>query len=198
LAGWTDRFAERHGALQVRLEPGAVVVLAADGASAAIEVPGPALLDSADPLAAAVARLNAEFVVGALLVRRGGFAVGIFEGARLVSSKVGRGYVQGKTKAGGWSQQRYARRRANQADQAYAEAAEVVAALLIPRVHDLASVVGGGDQAGVHAVLADRRLAELRPLLQPRVLPTPDPRLRVLAAFAEQFRAVRITLNDLA
>ena len=29
----------------------------------------------------------------------------------------GRGYVQGRTKAGGWSQQRFARRRANQAER---------------------------------------------------------------------------------
>ena len=36
-------------------------------------------------------------------------------GATLESSKVDSSYVQGTTKAGGWSQQRYARRRANQA-----------------------------------------------------------------------------------
>ena len=84
--------------------------------------------------------------MGAILIRRGGFAVGIFDGPRLVASKVGSWYVQGKTKAGGWSQQRYARRRANQASQAYAEAADVVAMIILPRIDDLAAVVGGGDR----------------------------------------------------
>ena len=59
-------------------------------------------------------------------------------------------------------------------------------------------MVGGGDQAGVEAVLDDRRLAPLRALLQPRVLPTPDPRLRVLETFGDQLREVRVRLNPLA
>ena len=66
--------------------------------------------------------------------------------------------MQGKTKAGGWSQQRYARRRANQASQAYAEAADVVAMIILPRIDDLDAVVGGGDRAGVDEVLSDPRL----------------------------------------
>lgn len=111
---------------------------------------------------------------------------------------MGSAYVQGRTKAGGWSQQRYARRRANQAREAYGEAADVVATLLLPRADDLAAVVGGGDAVGVRAVLGDPRLAPLQALLQPRVLPTADPRLRVLESFGDQLREVRITLNALA
>ena len=127
--------------------------------------------------------------------RKGGYAVGWFVGRRLQGSKVGSGYVQGRTKAGGWSQQRYARRRENQTTQAYAEAADVVATVLLPHAADLVAVVGGGDGVGVQAVLLDPRLGALRELLQPRVLPTPDPRLRILQAFGDQLREVRITLN---
>jgi hypothetical protein len=78
------------------------------------------------------------------------------------------------------------------------DAADTAARLLAPHAADLDAVVGGGDKAAVIAVLADPRLAALRPLLQPRVHPVPDPRLRVLEAFPEQFRAVEITLNALA
>ena len=106
--------------------------------------------------------------------------------------------MQGRTKAGGWSQQRYARRRDNQSAKAYAEAADVAARLLAPHAAALDAVVGGGDRAAVAAVLADPRLAALRPLLRPRVLPVPDPRLRVLEAFPAQFLAVEIALNALA
>ena len=51
-----------------------------------------------------------------VLVRRGGYAVGVASGDRLTAHKVGTRYVQSRTAAGGWSQQRFARRRANQAD----------------------------------------------------------------------------------
>ena len=136
--------------------------------------------------------------VGAILVRRGGWAVGIFVGSELIESKVGRPYVQGQTKAGGWSQQRYARRRGQQAAQAYAATADAVARILLPRLADLEAVIPGGDRAGIDAVLADQRLAPIRDKLTGPVLPVPDPRLRVLQAFPEQFRAVAINLNELA
>jgi hypothetical protein len=133
-----------------------------------------------------------------VLVRRGGYAVGVFDGRALIDSKVGSGYVQSRTKAGGWSQQRYARRRANQAAQAYAEASEAAVRILGPVADDLDAVVGGGDRAGVEAVLSDSRLGRVRARFGGVVLPTPDPRLRVLEDFGDQFRAVRITLNELA
>lgn len=158
----------------------------------------PPLPASDDPVAALVKHARLDRQVGAVLVRKGGYAVGRFDGSTLTASKVGSAYVQGKTKAGGWSQQRYARRRANQTDQAYAEAADVVATVLLPHAAELDAVIGGGDAVGVQAVLADRRLAPLQRRLTGPVLATPDPRLRVLQAFPEQFRAIRIGLNDLA
>ena len=198
LSGWVAGFTGRHGATEVRADPGGVTLDAADGARAQLVAPAPPLPAVGDPLAALIAQALAPRTVGALLVRRGGWAVGLFRGAVLQRSKVGRSYVQGQTKAGGWSQQRYARRRAQQADQLYAAAADAVADVLLPALPDLATLVGGGDARGVDAVLADRRLAGLRPLLAERVLPTVDPRLRVLEGFGEQVRAVRIELNALA
>ena len=40
--------------------------------------------------------LAEDHVVGALLVRLGGYAVGVFEGERLVASKVGSRFVKGR------------------------------------------------------------------------------------------------------
>ena len=132
--------------------------------------------------------------VGVLLVRRGGYAAGVFAGRTLTSSKVGSSYVQGGTKAGGWSQQRYARRRANQADAAFAEAADVAARVL--GTADLDAVVLGGDRAAVRSVLADRRLAHLQALVAGPWLDVKDPKLKVLQATPDQFLAVRITVTD--
>ena len=197
LQRWLAGFGERHG------QPARVVVTAqcvhlqgSDGAQCWIDVPFAPLppASSADPLAALVEHALAERTVGVLLVRRGGYAAGIFQGNELVASKVGSAYVQGTTKAGGWSQQRYARRRANQSRDAFAAAADVAARILLPRTHDLDAVIGGGDRAAVTAVLADARLIPLQAMLVPPFLAVPDPRLRVLADSVEQWRAVTIRL----
>jgi VLRF1 release factor-like protein len=185
LERWLAGFAERHGATETSPAGDVVTLLGEDGAQAWIEVPFPPLTG---PLIEHVTRSRR---VGVLLVRRGGYAAGVFDGADLIASKVGSGYVQGTTKAGGWSQQRYARRRANQADAANSSAADTAARILGGVALD--AFVAGGDREAVRAVLADRRLAHLRavgPWLQVK-----DPRLKVLAATPEQFRSVRIELD---
>jgi hypothetical protein len=198
LAPWLDGFRGRHGELEATSDGETVRLLAADGAAALISVPFPPL-DSLgtvlDVLKEHVARPRR---VGAILIRKGGFAVGVFSGARLTVSKVGSSYVQGKTKAGGWSQQRYARRRDNQSRKAYDQAADEAVRVLLPHLDSLQAVATGGDKPAVTAVLADPRLAGLRPLALPQVHPVADPRLRVLQAFPEQFLAVTIGLNELA
>ena len=198
LGGWVTRFGERHGLPTITSAGDPIVLVAPDGAQATIALPfgaGP-WPEGQDLLSSVVEAAIRERTVGAVLVRRGGFAVGVFRGRLLVSSKVGRGYVQGQTKAGGWSQQRYARRRENQANRSYAEAADAVLMVLLPHLSELEAVIGGGDRAGVDAVLADHRLTGLRTLRHESVLPTPDPRMRVLEAFADQFRAIRIAVQD--
>lgn len=166
-----------------------------DGAQCWIDVPfPPQTAGSGDPLAALLGHALAQRTVGVALVRRGGYAAGVFRGTELVASKVGNSYVQGTTKAGGWSQQRYARRRANQSRDAFAEAADVTARVLLPRAAELNAVIGGGDRAAVEVVLADARLAPLRALLAPPFVAVPDPRLRVLVDSCAQWRAVTIRL----
>jgi hypothetical protein len=188
LGRWLDGFAERHGTVEVGGDESVVTLVGADGARAFIEVPFPPLSGSL------VTHVELQRRVGVLLVRRGGYAAGVFVGAQLVSSKVGSSYVQGTTKAGGWSQQRYARRRSNQANAAFAHAADAAVPILGGAV-GLQAVVLGGDKAAVHAVLADRRLAHLSELVTGPWLAVPDPRLRVLQATPEQFLAVRIGLD---
>jgi peptide subunit release factor 1 (eRF1) len=136
--------------------------------------------------------------VGALLIRRGGAAVGVFQGRDLVESKVETAYVQARTKAGGWSQQRYARRRDNQARGLVGTTTEVAVRLLLPRAAEMALLVRGGDANLLDTILSDERLAPVRELASPRVLPVPDPRQRVLASLPDQFLAVTVRLNALA
>lgn len=202
LAGWLAGFAERHGTPRVTAGPDRVRLHAPDGAEAEVTVPFAPLVGAAgaaDPLALLTDHCARDRCVAALLVRRGGHAVGVFDGPRLVASKVGSAYVQGRTKAGGWSQQRYARRRANQATRAYAAAADDAAATLLPRLEDIDHLVLGGDRRSCTEVLADPRLAPLAALAADAPCwPTPDPRLRVLEAFGDRFLSVSVGLNELA
>jgi hypothetical protein len=196
LPRWLDGFADKHGGLTTDAGAEQVLVTAADGARVWIEVPfQPWSAPAARPLTALQLHLNRSRLIGVLLVRRGGYAAGVFEGPTLVSSKVGSAYVQGGTKAGGWSQQRFARRRDNQARQAFAEAAETAARILLPRSAELDALICGGDRAAVEATLTDPRLAPLLPLRAGPFLPVPDPRLRVLQATPEQFLTVRLAIH---
>jgi hypothetical protein len=201
LPKWLDNFADRHGGLQTRLipddgSPERVVISAADGSTVWIDVPfRPWQPTASRPLTSLQLHLNQPRRIGVLLVRRGGYAAGVFDGAELVSSKVGSGYVQGTTKAGGWSQQRFARRRGNQARQAFAAAAEVAVRILLPEAGRLAALICGGDKAAVEATLSDPRLAPLAPLRAPPFLAVPDPRLKVLQATPEQFLTVSLAIH---
>jgi hypothetical protein len=198
LAGWLSRFEAGHGATQWLAEPSVVTVTAEDGAVAECRVPFPPLVaDTELPYGGLVAHAVADRRVGVLLVRLGGHAAGVFEGSRLVRSKVGSRQVHGRSAAGGWSQQRFARRREGQAKVALAAAADVAMAVLVPEAERLDAVVLGGDRRALETVLADVRLRGLAPLVaQPR-LDVPDPRLKVLQGTPAQFRAVRIKVTEL-
>ena len=173
---------------------GRVVVHAEDGTTAWLTVPFPPLVVSGGTLAALQAHVARRRRVGVLLVRRGGYAAGVFDGEQLVASKVGAAYVQGATRAGGWSQQRFARRRANQARAAFAEAADAAARILLPAAVE--ALVCGGDRGAIAAVLADDRMAPLVPLRTGPLLAVPDPRLRVLQDTPRQFLGVSIALAE--
>lgn len=190
LGRWLDGFAARHGEPAPDAGPERVVLTAPDGAVAEVEVPFPPLAGDL------VEHALRERRVGLVLVRLGGHACGVAAGPRLVVSKVGSRPVHGRSAAGGQSQQRFARRREGQARVALQAAADTVARVLVPHAATLEAVVTGGERTAVDAVLSDRRLAALVPLVGGRLLDVPDPRQAVLEQAAVQLRAVRIRVVD--
>jgi hypothetical protein len=181
---WVENFVARHGETTLVVRDGSLDGTAGDGSTFVARLPFAASYDGPGDVASFVAAAQAPDVWGVLLVRKGGFAVARLAGEDLVEHKIGQRHVQGRTKAGGQSQQRFARRRDNQARQAYEAAADHAA-----RIFGSGSLplVTGGDHGAVDEVLADPRLR--RATVVGPWLAVPDPRRAVLD------RAVRDALS---
>ena len=192
LERWLDGFAAGHGPVRYDVSPDLVTASAQDGSVARVTVPFPPL----EPGTSVIEHALRDRRIGVLLVRRGGYAAGVFDAGKLISSKVGSRHVQGTTKAGGWSQQRFARRRENQAREAFGAAADAASRILGPVALGLDVVVCGGDRKAVDTVLRDPRLARLAELVRPPFLAVPDPRQRVLERAGGDARAVRVDVRE--
>jgi hypothetical protein len=129
--------------------------------------------------------------VAALLVRMGGYAVGVFEGERLVASKVGTRFVKGRHKKGGSSANRFRRRRDEQERALLEAAAETAERILDPYRDRIEHLALGGDRAAV------ARVAERLPWLEEKALPrfftVPDPRQHELERLPYELYAAELT-----
>lgn len=187
---WVANFESRHGETELAAATEGLRGDAADGSWFAARLPfGTSYAGAADPEAFAAAA-TAPPDWGVLLVRKGGFAIARMAGERLGESKVGRRHVQGRTKAGGQSQQRFARRRQNQAREAFEAAAGHAARIL----DGCRTVVTGGDHAAVDEVLADPRLSAAR-VVGPW-LAVPDPKRAVLDAAVVDAQALQVRVEN--
>jgi hypothetical protein len=202
LAGWFARFADRHGGFTGVDGTGRDLCFrAADGASAEVAVPfgGLPVLPDGGPvpvLDALHAHLAAPRRVGIVLVRLGGYSLGVARDGAVEASTTGTRPVHGRNRKGGSSSGRFARRRDNQARVSLDAAADAVARFLLPLGDTLDAVVLGGDTAALDDLRADRRLAALLARAQERVLDVPEPRRAVLDEAARRVRAVEVVVRD--
>lgn len=189
---WLHNFVERHGETEHAVHDGRLAGRAVDGARFAAAAPFGRRLDPDDGLPELERQLHPPESWGVLLVRKGGFAVARLSGGETVGSKVGQRHVQGRSKAGGQSQQRFARHREQQARLAYEAAAGHAARVL----DGVPLLVVGGDRGAVETVLADprwRRTEVVGPWLA-----VPDPRRSVLEAAVVDGGSVVVEVHDAA
>lgn len=198
LEGWLRAWEARHRSRSALVTPAVVTLKGEDGASARCRVPFPPLPEGAgDVVRVLVAHVLRERTVAVLLCRRGGHAVGVFRGTRLIASKVGSRLVHGRSAAGGWSQHRFERRRHNQARQAWEAAARDMARVLEPWRERLDAVVVGGDRQALGGLARDPRLAPFLARAESRRLDAlPTPRLQVLEQAPAHFRAIVIEVRE--
>lgn len=201
VAAWFESFAARNGGVaRTVLADRQARVVATDGTTATVDL----LFESlgvreehdglaVDPLVAYALRPRR---VGLLLARKGAHSVGVADGARVIRSRTDRHLLQGRTAAGGWSQQRFARRREQQGRQALARAADDVLDVLGPQLATLDAVVLGGDRRALDELRADRRLAPIFAKAVDRVLDVGEPRRTLLDDAAVRARALEIVVRD--
>lgn len=203
LAGWVERFAASHGDVAWSVDratsPSSCLLTAADGSWARLTGWG----DAAGEVTLRPDRKQCHVppppALLLVLVRRGGYAVAVASpSGELLAHKVGTRHVQSRTAAGGWSQQRYARRRANQAD-ALVEAVAAHAGRLLGEGEAAAGAVGGlvlgGDRTMASEVLEELAvgpLQRLRGLPRRELWELPDPRRAVLDEAVRRALAVRV------
>ena len=197
LPGWVERFAASHGPLSEQELDAGLQLSAEDGAAALLQAPWP--VDGrpgcgSDAVARLASLASQPRSIGAVLVRRGGYSVAVVSGGAVLASKTGTRHVQSRTAAGGWSQQRFARRRANQADALVEAVADHAARIFAD--HRIEYVAPGGDRALADQVLAERVLKQFAARPRLAFLDVPDPRAAVLKKAAADLCAVRILVTD--
>lgn len=198
LVAWVNRFVVRNGGLvSLTATPEVVKIAGGTGATAEIAVPfAPMRTDDVEPVEALLAHLDGVGSLGLVLVRAGAYSIGMCRDRVALSSTTDRRYVQGRTAAGGQSQQRFARRRSNQRRESFDAAADAVARVLVPNAGSLGGLVLAGDRAALGSVMADPRLAALQALPSRTIPDIAEPRRAVLDDVAARSLDVAITIRE--
>lgn len=102
--------------------------------------------------------LTKEYFLGIILLRLGEYAVGIFEGNKLISSKCGKKLVRAKHRKGGYSQARFQRIREVQADRFFDEVYNSLKNKFEPYLSKLDYVLYGGTKITIKNFLKRNHL----------------------------------------
>jgi peptide subunit release factor 1 (eRF1) len=110
--------------------------------------------------------LQQDLKIALILLRLGFYAIGVFEGQSLLSSKVGTGHIHSQHRKGGSSQRRFARRREKEMEYFFERVCGRVQERLEPYIRQLDYLVYGGER---HTLLAFRKRCEYLKVLDNRV-----------------------------
>jgi len=115
------------------------------------------------------ALLQQELEVALILLRLDAYAVGVFQGEKLMSSKVGTGLVHSRHKNGGSSAHRFERHREKQIEYFFTRVCHHVEERLEPYLQQLDYVIYGGER---HTLLSFRKQCRFLQQLDERTLGT--------------------------
>lgn len=204
LQRWVDNFAAGHGGVvDVSTSDGMVTLRADDGSQACVSTLWPPVDLRQLPVACMARHAAKRRVVLVVSVRRGGFGCAVVADGAVLHSKHGTRYVQSRTAAGGWSQQRYARRRAGQSHQVVAGAVDAtlrVWAVSVKESHVPVGVAIAGDTGLLRETMAQVEKAQpvVGGLPQVSVPLDGDPRMATSQELAKRVRCVRVEVVNVA
>ena len=115
------------------------------------------------------ALLQQDLKVALILLRLDAYAVGVFQGEKLMSSKVGTGLVHSRHRQGGSSAHRFERHREKQIESFFTRVCSHVREHLEPYLKQLDYVIYGGER---HTLLTFRKQCEFVQQFDDRVLGT--------------------------
>ncbi|WP_231645028.1 acVLRF1 family peptidyl-tRNA hydrolase [Sciscionella sediminilitoris] len=202
--GWFERFTAGHGGAEYTVTTArSVRVTAVDGSYAQVPVPYGPLGEAErtepglvlDPL---LAHLGRPRRIGLVLVRSRAHSLGIAEDGIVRRSSTDRHYVQGRTAAGGWSQQRFARRRAGQAKASLRAVAEDIRRVLVPELDRLDAVILAGDRSCLDLLAGWESLRGVFALAEPWRPQIGEPRRELLEEVARAATGVEILIHETA
>ena len=131
--------------------------------------------------------LSREYTLGVVMVRLGRYAIGVFRGEMLVSSKTDTRYVKGRHHAGGTSQKRFQRIREGQIQSLYRKVCSIATEKLGAVEHQLDYVVLGGERFTLLGLLKDcPYLQKLSTKILKRMINVPDPGQHALQKVPQQ------------
>jgi hypothetical protein len=115
-----------------------------------------------------------ERVVAVMLLRLGGFSIGVFRGGTLLDSKTDQRFVKNRNRKGGQSQRRFERIREKQIHELFGKACAESRERLDPYEHEIQHVLFGGDRHTLQAFRKECSYFErFGERLLTRVLPVP-------------------------
>ena len=139
------------------------------------------------------ALLDADYLVGAALVRLGRYAIAVYQGRQLLVSKTDTRYVKSRHSAGGTSQQRFRRVRENQIHRLYAKASQVLTQQWQPYAGRLDYVALGGEASTVNGFIKEcPLLTRLAPITLPGRLDVREPNRASLDSVGEMLYRCRV------
>ncbi|MHB8577186.1 MAG: Vms1/Ankzf1 family peptidyl-tRNA hydrolase [Dehalococcoidia bacterium] len=178
-----------------RWEGGAIVFLGAEVCHA-IMPPYPAVvrLETAGWQTAPLREiLGLRPRIGVVLLRLGGYAVGVFEGDTLLEARNDSRFVKNRHRKGGQSQRRFDRIREKQVHELFADACEDGRIRLAPYEGTLDYLALGGDTHTVQAFLKECRwLREFAAPSLGRFLTVPEPRHETLVKLPPLLSSSRV------
>ncbi len=137
--------------------------------------------------------LETEYLTGVVLLRLGRYAVAVYRGEKLLSSKTDTRYVKGRHAAGGTSQKRFQRIREGQIRRIYDKTCQVVKDQFSPHLDHLEFVFLGGDRFTLNGLVKVCPLLErLKPITLSRRLNIRDPKHDTLIGVGPMLRQSRV------